>query len=328
MRFLQIHLSMQRGGAHSAVKNLRRGLELIGHRCNVEISDARRAILGSDHDLVLFHSFSEDRRGDYLSALQLVQAQDIPHAVVLHDYWPVCHQTNLIATARGNLQCHSVPCNPRECGWKTNRKLPVEVAEHHCVCFTDRARALFAERGFSHLHVIPHGIDLSCFRPLRTTERSRFGVLFTNAWGKKDIKGYRHWEWLCRKMPVEIERMEMLGTVSLEDMPNIYSSADCTFFLSLWEETFGLTVIESLACGTPVISFPAGVAPDVIEDGQNGFLIPSSNPADVLPRLEQLRSLSTAERKRVAECCRSSVDDRFGLERMAERYVQLAQQLS
>src|SRR5680860_460663 len=40
-----------------------------------------------------------------------------------------------------------------------------------------------------------------------------------------------------------------------------------------WPEPFGLAMIEALACGTPVIAFPSGAAPEIVRDGETGFLV-------------------------------------------------------
>jgi Glycosyl transferases group 1 len=79
-----------------------------------------------------------------------------------------------------------------------------------------------------------------------------------------------------------------------------------------WPEPFGLVVIEAMACGTPVIAFPFGSMPELIETGVNGALVESVDQAvaavEALPALD--RTL-----------CRRSFEERFTTARMARDYV-------
>lgn len=61
-------------------------------------------------------------------------------------------------------------------------------------------------------------------------------------------------------------------------MKNIYKNAIAFLYPLQWEEPFGLTVIESMACGTPVIAFKKGAMPEIIKNHKTGFVIkPSKN---------------------------------------------------
>ena len=79
-----------------------------------------------------------------------------------------------------------------------------------------------------------------------------------------------------------------------------------------WPEPFGLVVIEAMACGTPVIAFPFGSMPELIEPGVNGALVESIEQAvaavEALPALD--RTL-----------CRRSFEERFTTARMARDYI-------
>jgi len=63
--------------------------------------------------------------------------------------------------------------------------------------------------------------------------------------------------------------------VPLADHPrkqSLYSNATCLLFPIDWEEPFGLVMLESLACGTPVVAFNRGSVPEIIVNGKNGLL--------------------------------------------------------
>jgi glycosyltransferase involved in cell wall biosynthesis len=81
-----------------------------------------------------------------------------------------------------------------------------------------------------------------------------------------------------------------------------------------WNEPFGLVMIESLACGTPVIAFPEGAAPEIVHDGRTGFLCDdTAQMADAIARVEQL------DRRE----CRASVEGYFSAERMVRDHLAL-----
>jgi len=324
MRFLQVHLSMHRGGAHSAVRYLKNGLMSLGHHCDIS-SDRPDRIPSLDYDLVIFHSFSPENAKTYSDFLDTCRRNGIPRVIVMHDYWSLCHQTNMVMVGKGLVRCEEDRCDIRRCGWNGAKQPIIEgIRDEHIVCFTDVAARIFRDGGFSRIHVIPHGIDTSLFSPFDTPRGDVLKVFFTNAWGKKDIKGYRHWEWVKKNASGGIYCVQAMGSTRIEDMPNLYSAADVTLFLSLWEETFGLTVIESLACGTPVISYPIGIAPEIIENGVNGFLVRDSNPRTVMSHIETIMGMTSDARGEMRFNSRKSVESRFSTRAEAERYISLA----
>jgi D-inositol-3-phosphate glycosyltransferase len=74
------------------------------------------------------------------------------------------------------------------------------------------------------------------------------------------------------------DRVELYGSVAHEHIPACYRAADAVVVSSLYE-SFGLVVLEALACGTPVVSTPVGIAPQVIKNGFNGYLEDPGDPA-------------------------------------------------
>jgi glycosyltransferase involved in cell wall biosynthesis len=85
-----------------------------------------------------------------------------------------------------------------------------------------------------------------------------------------------------------------------------------------WREPFGLVVIEAMACGTPVIAFPFGSMPELIEPGVNGALAGSVDPA-----VAAVEALATLDRRQ----CRRSFEERFTAARMVEDYVRVYEDL-
>jgi len=85
-----------------------------------------------------------------------------------------------------------------------------------------------------------------------------------------------------------------------------------------FDEPFGLSVIEAMACGTPVIACNRGSMPELIEHGVTGFLVDDLDGA-----VEAIGRLDEIDRK----ACRAAVAARFTVDRMAERYLSLYREL-
>lgn len=88
---------------------------------------------------------------------------------------------------------------------------------------------------------------------------------------------------------------------------------------SLIPETSSLVAMEAIACGTPVIAFPAGALPDIVEHGVTGFLVHTvGEMADAIHMVDGL------DRER----CRATARERFSLQRMVEGYFSYYRRLA
>lgn len=325
MRFAQVHLSLQRGGANTACENIERGLSLVGHQCRT-VTDPD-ALVASNADHVLFHSFTPVSAEMYLKILDTAAKIGVPVSVLLHDYWPICEQTNLADRNRGWETCSlNSPCDhPCVSARSLSREIGQRVLDMNLVCFSEIATGIMRKAGATKVETIAHGIDINSFRPI--TKQNEIPVLlFCNAWGTKSIKGYKHWEWIKGK--TQSRCIEAKGEINHSGMPAFYASGDAMVFPSLWPETFGLVVIESLACGKPVLSYPVGIAPEAITSGVNGFLTESSNPAEMLDAIKVFSDIGISARETMSEEARKTAETHFSLEIMAEKYVSMARRAS
>ncbi len=88
-----------------------------------------------------------------------------------------------------------------------------------------------------------------------------------------------------------------------------------------WDEPFGLVMIESLACGTPVVATRRGSVPEVVDDGRTGFLVdPDDRVGGSVAAVDRLATLSPAD-------CRAAVEQRFSASRMVAAYDRLFERL-
>lgn len=118
--------------------------------------------------------------------------------------------------------------------------------------------------------------------------------------------------------PLLGDGVEMLGEVGWDQKLELLGGAQALINPIRWPEPFGLVMIEALACGTPVLTFPEGAAPEIVDHGVTGFLC--DDDADMLARVDELGDLDRA-------VCRAAAKERFSNERMAADHVELYRRL-
>ncbi|GIW61504.1 MAG: hypothetical protein KatS3mg089_0356 [Patescibacteria group bacterium] len=84
----------------------------------------------------------------------------------------------------------------------------------------------------------------------------------------------------------------MLGEVDEATRNELMSKAYCTLHPVTWPEPFGLTIIESMACGSPVIGFSIGSIPEIIQNGKTGFVVNS-----VSEMVEAVKKIPTIDQR-------------------------------
>ena len=137
---------------------------------------------------------------------------------------------------------------------------------------------------------------------------------------------------MCAKMrdPAEYEYFEhavqpylnddlvYLGEVPHEKKLELLAGARALLFPIRWNEPFGMVMLEAMACGTPVIAFPEGAAPEVVEDGKTGFLC--NDEAEMADAMLRAGRLSRAD-------CRAAVEGYFSTRRMVDEHLALFESL-
>ncbi len=110
------------------------------------------------------------------------------------------------------------------------------------------------------------------------------------------------------------ERVVYLGQAGPRKRDELLGGAYALIHAINFDEPFGLSVIEAMACGTPVVAFNRGSMPEVIADGETGFLVGSIEEA-----IEALARVAELDRA----ACRKWVEERFSAERMVDDYLGL-----
>jgi glycosyltransferase involved in cell wall biosynthesis len=107
-------------------------------------------------------------------------------------------------------------------------------------------------------------------------------------------------------------RRRWIGTVEGERKRRLLAAARCVLIPSKARETSSLVAMEALAAGTPVIAYPSGALPEIVEHGRTGFLAQGiEGLAQAVAHLDEIDP----------ETCRATARERFSADRMIARYV-------
>lgn len=129
------------------------------------------------------------------------------------------------------------------------------------------------------------------------------GIVQDNAYYEKSVAPF-----------VDGKTVSYIGPVGPAEKGKLLAEARVLLHLINFNEPFGLSVIEAMACGTPVIAKRRGSMDELISDGETGFLVDSLNDA-----ANKFAALSDISRS----CCRKRVEENFSVDIMVERYLEV-----
>lgn len=286
-----------------------------------------------------------------------LNSADIPVVWTLHDCWPLtghCCHFHSAGCEKWMTGCYHCPqsrqypaslfVDQSERNYREKKALFSANRNLHLVVVSEWMKKIVGESFLKDcpITVIPNGIKTDVFRPVSINSdklRNQYGLngkivllgVATRWWQEK---GYEDWLELKRILPekyavamigvnskqqVECKRLGILGlprTESIESLVDWYSLADVCMSLS-HGESFGLTMAESLACGTPVIAY-GNTAQNEMVSSQTGMIAEDLNVKSVLACLETL----SANRFSPEECRKSAIN-RFSEQENLRRYMDL-----
>lgn len=191
-----------------------------------------------------------------------------------------------------------------------------------CIVMSNYSRRTLVENGVSpeRIAVVPYGVDLDFFTPLDPPSTS-FTVLIVGQPVRQ--KGFHYLLEAWRRLRLPKSELRIVGQKEETALSSRYSS-QCRFLGKLdWyrlrdeyrcadllclpslSEGFGLVTLESLACGTPVLASQAAGSSELLDEGDDGFVIPAANLNALMAALEssysnraRLREMRAAARKK------------------------------
>lgn len=113
---------------------------------------------------------------------------------------------------------------------------------------------------------------------------------------------------------LKLKNITYKGFLPYSKTHKLYQGAKALLCPIQWEEPFGLTFIESMACGTPVIVFDRGSARELINDGKTGFVV--KNLIEMVRAIEKIDQIDRRE-------CRKWVDKNFTIDKMIDNYEKI-----
>lgn len=143
----------------------------------------------------------------------------------------------------------------------------------------------------------------------RRTERPLVlaGIVQDQAYFEAEVRPY-----------LDGERVRFVGSVGPEERDEVLGAADALLHLVRFAEPFGLSMVEAMACGTPVIATPRGAVQEVVADGRTGFVVSDVDAA--VRAVGRLGELDRAD-------CRAHVEQHFSVDRMVEGYLEVYRRL-
>ena len=114
------------------------------------------------------------------------------------------------------------------------------------------------------------------------------------------------------------EDITYIGSVGPQERDSVLRSAYALLHPINFNEPFGLSVVESMACGTPVLAFGKGSMPEIIQNGTNGFIV--SNLEEMAESLKYIENISR-------KLCRETVIKRFSQEKMVKEYIKVYKEI-
>lgn len=195
--------------------------------------------------------------------------------------------------------------------------------------------------------VIPYGLDTEVFRPrdkmlarqLLDIPLDARVVLFAAASARDRRKGFAKLEEALAPIPTDsgIHLVSLgrggfspnirlphlnLGFIGNDRILSLAYSAADLYVIPTLDDNLPNTVMESLACGTPVVGFNVGGVPDMVRDGISGFFVPKGDTGALRQTILRVMDNATLRAEMSQNCRRIAVEE-YGLRIQAQRYLEL-----
>ena len=317
------------GGTEAVVDNLARGLTAAGHEVTLfTVGDSTCPV---------------DRLHRYPGAVAPMGAvaYELAHALSAYEALSdvdVIHDNTLAGPLLARAHRAGPPLAVTHHGPfdEDMRHLFAEAARHAAVVAISYSQARRAG-GIPVAAVIHHGVDTDAYRPgpgdggyllflgrmcadkgvhhaVRVAHRAGRRLVLVTKMREPAEEEYFHREIRPLLGPLD----EVIIEAGAPERMHLLRHAEALINPICWPEPFGLVMAEALASGTPVLAFPNGAAPEIVEHGRTGFLCADEDA--MVAALPGVPALDRAD-------CRLAAEQRFGLQRMAHDHERLYRRL-
>ncbi|MEM7657135.1 MAG: glycosyltransferase family 4 protein [Bacteroidota bacterium] len=296
--------------------------------------------------------------------LKALEQLNLPTVWTLHDMWPFtggCHYTgDCERLTKGCGQCPSLASSSLKDASATQHQRKQRIygkLDHLAIVgisrwMTAQAQASGVFSSQTSFHTLPNGLDTSVYKPLpKAIAKAFFGISPEKkvlAFGAVNSTGNRRKGFhllkealgqLPQDLPTELlvfgsdgQGQEPLANFPIRylghlhddySLAMLYSAADVMVVPSI-QEAFGQTVIEAMACETPVVGFDATGIRDVIQHQETGYLAQPFDAADLAQGIEQLLR-NTEQNQRLGQQARHWVEEHCALPVVSRQFQQLYQ---
>ena len=296
-------------------------------------------------DVTLFATGESETRAELRAVCQ--QGYEEDHGLI-PKVWEALHISNLFEHAREFDLIHnhfdflpltytgfvSTPVVTTIHGFSSPGIIPVYQKYNARVAYVSISDADRAA-GLDYIQTIHHGIDLSRFYFHRRPEDYLlfFGRIHPDKGAKEAIEIARS----CNRPLIlagiiqdqtyyrqhvapclDNIHFTYVGSVGPARRNQLLGHATALLHPIQFDEPFGLSIIEAMACGTPTIAFNRGSMPELIEHGTNGFLV--ADCAEAIAHVTRIKEIDRAQ-------CRQTVEERFTADRMVNQYIAVYKQI-
>ena len=123
------------------------------------------------------------------------------------------------------------------------------------------------------------------------------------------------------------QKINYLQELSHEKLNVVFANSKLLICPFKWEEAFGLVMIESMACGTPVVAYNRGAVSEIIKDGETGFIVEPGNLKAMAEAVKKIYAMSSDEYTKMRKACRKHVEENFTAQKMAQGYEKIYQKV-
>jgi glycosyltransferase involved in cell wall biosynthesis len=319
------------GGSELVVANLAKGLTELGHEVTTFACGGSKVpgkivtpIVKPMYDLVGGFDWNGIKQYEFLSFFEL--GRRIGEFDIVHNHMgfhPIALAPFLTIPFVTTLHSSLPPDFPY---------LSDAFREYPFVSISDSQRALAPD--LNYVATIHHGIDVRGFQASMKNNGNHFVFIGTLSKNKGIDVAVQAVHALGARLTIagEIrdedraflekdvfpfidgERIKFIGEVDHLGKNEIIASASALLFPSRWSEAFGLVMVEALACGTPVIAFGNGAVPEVLTNGETGFIVDDENQF-----VDAIGKVSIISRRK----CRIEAETKFDISVMARKHERM-----